>query len=118
MPEPEAVVTTRRDGAVVTFEGVIQDHDHGASVTALDYYAHPETERFRRETSVEVARETGLRVAAAYRVGAPSVGDVAPVASAAAPCRGVRGVRLLAIASRSGRRPGSASASTAARRNG
>jgi molybdopterin synthase catalytic subunit len=83
----EAFVTSRQDGAVVTFEGVIRDHDHGASVTALDYEAHPEAERFLRETCVEVATETGLRVAAAHRVGALAIGDVALVASIAAPHR-------------------------------
>jgi molybdopterin synthase catalytic subunit len=83
----EAFVTTRQDGAVVTFEGVIRDHDHGASVTALDYEAHPDAERFLRETCAEVARETGLRVAAAHRVGALTIGDVALVASVAAPHR-------------------------------
>ena len=42
----EAQVVTEHDGAVVVFEGVIRDHDHGASVTALDYQAHPDAERF------------------------------------------------------------------------
>jgi molybdopterin synthase catalytic subunit len=83
----EAFVQSRQDGALVTFEGVIRDHDHGEAVTALDYSAHPDAERFLRETCAEVARETGLRVAAAHRVGALTVGDVALVASVAAPHR-------------------------------
>jgi molybdopterin synthase catalytic subunit len=83
----EAFVRSRQDGALVTFEGVIRDHDHGETVTALDYEAHPDAERFLRETCAEVARETGLRVAAAHRVGALTVGDVALVASVAAPHR-------------------------------
>ena len=83
----EAFVLSRQDGALVTFEGVIRDHDHGDAVTALDYEAHPDAERFLHETCVEVARETGLRVAAAHRVGALAVGDVALVASVAAPHR-------------------------------
>ena len=83
----EAFVLSRQDGALVTFEGVIRDHDHGEAVTALDYSAHPEAERFLRETCLEVARETGLRVAAAHRVGALTIGDVALVASVAAPHR-------------------------------
>ena len=74
-----------QDGALVTFEGVIRDHDHGASVTRLDYQAHPDAERFLRETCAEVARETGLRVAAAHRVGTLAIGEVALVASVAAP---------------------------------
>ena len=83
----EAFVLSRQDGALVTFEGVIRDHDHGDAVTALDYEAHPDAERFLHETCVEVARETGLRIAAAHRVGALAVGDVALVASVAAPHR-------------------------------
>jgi molybdopterin synthase catalytic subunit len=83
----EGFVLSRQDGALVTFEGVIRDHDHGEAVTALDYSAHPDAERFLRETCAEVARETGLRVAAAHRVGALTVGDVALVASVAAPHR-------------------------------
>jgi len=83
----EAFVQSARDGELVTFEGVIRDHDHGASVTRLDYQAHPEAERFLRETCLEVARETGLRVAAAHRVGTLAIGDVALVASVAAPHR-------------------------------
>jgi molybdopterin synthase catalytic subunit len=83
----EAFVLSRQDGALVTFEGVIRDHDHGASVAALDYQAHPDAERFLRDTCAEVARETGLRIAAAHRVGSLTVGDVALVASVAAPHR-------------------------------
>ncbi|WP_353814704.1 molybdenum cofactor biosynthesis protein MoaE [Agromyces sp. SYSU T00266] len=83
----EAFVLSRRDGALVTFEGVIRDHDHGESVSALDYSAHPDAERFLRETCAEVARETGLSVAAAHRVGPLGIGDVALVASVAAPHR-------------------------------
>lgn len=83
----EAFVQSAQDGALVTFEGVIRDHDHGASVTLLEYQAHPDAERFLRETCAEVARETGLRVAAAHRVGSLTIGDVALVASVAAPHR-------------------------------
>jgi molybdopterin synthase catalytic subunit len=83
----EAFVQSAQDGALVTFEGVIRDHDHGASVSLLEYQAHPDAERFLRETCAEVARETGLRVAAAHRVGSLTIGDVALVASVAAPHR-------------------------------
>ncbi|GAA1523724.1 molybdopterin synthase catalytic subunit [Agromyces terreus] len=83
----EAFVRSPENGALVTFEGVIRDHDHGESVTALDYEAHPEAEQFLRETLVAVARETGLRIAAAHRIGALGIGDIALVASVAAPHR-------------------------------
>ena len=42
----EAFVSTPADGALVVFEGVVRDHDHGASVHALDYEAHPDAQRF------------------------------------------------------------------------
>jgi molybdopterin synthase catalytic subunit len=80
----EAFVLSDADGALVAFEGVIRDHDHGEPVTALDYSAHPDAERFLAEVCAEVAAETGLRVAAAHRVGSLAVGDVALVAAVAA----------------------------------
>jgi molybdopterin synthase catalytic subunit len=83
----ERFVTSPADGALVVFEGVVRDHDHGASVHALDYEAHPDAERFLAEVCAEVAEESGLRVAAIHRVGALTIGDVALVAAVAAPHR-------------------------------
>ena len=83
----EAFVTSTADGAVVTFEGVIRDHDHGSGVSALDYEAHPDAEAFLREVCTEIAAESGVRVAAAHRIGHLVVGDVALIASVAAPHR-------------------------------
>ncbi len=75
------------DGALVVFEGVIRDHDHGAAVTSLEYSAHPDAEQFLAELCSELAAETGLRVAATHRIGTLVVGDVALVAAVAAPHR-------------------------------
>ena len=83
----ETFVRTDADGALVVFEGVIRDHDHGAAVTSLEYSAHPDAERFLVELCAELASETGLRVAAAHRVGTLVVGDVALIAAVAAPHR-------------------------------
>ena len=80
----EAFVLTSADGAVVVFEGVVRDHDHGSSVHALDYEAHPDAQRFLADVCAEVAEASGLRVAAVHRVGALAVGDVALVAAVAA----------------------------------
>lgn len=80
----EALVLTRADGALVTFRGVVRDHDHGESVTSLQYQAHPDAQRFLEECCATVEAETGLSVAAAHRVGALAIGDVALVASVAA----------------------------------
>jgi molybdopterin synthase catalytic subunit len=83
----ETFVRTDGDGALVVFEGVIRDHDHGSAVSSLEYSAHPDAERFLSELCAEVAAETGLRVAAAHRIGTLVVGDVALVAAVAAPHR-------------------------------
>ena len=83
----ERQVLTDADGALVVFEGVIRDHDHGAGVLSLDYQAHPDAERFLADVCAEVAAAAGLRVAAAHRIGHLEVGDVALVAVVAAPHR-------------------------------
>lgn len=83
----ETFVLSSADGAVVVFEGVIRDHDHGASVTSLDYSAHPDAEAVLMRICSELADESGLRVAAAHRIGSLVVGDVALVAAVAAPHR-------------------------------
>ncbi|MFW8745877.1 molybdenum cofactor biosynthesis protein MoaE, partial [Mesorhizobium japonicum] len=83
----EALARTDADGALVTFEGVIRDHDHGDAVTSLDYRAHPDAERFLSEICARIAEETGLRIAAAHRIGHLTVGDIALVAVVAAPHR-------------------------------
>jgi molybdopterin synthase catalytic subunit len=79
----ESYVLSPQDGAMVTFEGVIRDHDHGSSVELLDYEAHPDAEAFLRAVCVEMAEETGLRIAAAHRIGRLGIGDVALIASVA-----------------------------------
>ena len=83
----EEFVQDSANGAVVTFSGVIRDSDDGRAVTGLDYEAHPEAQRFLEECCQIVATEMGLRVAAAHRTGALTVGDIALVASVAAPHR-------------------------------
>jgi molybdopterin synthase catalytic subunit len=76
-------------GGVALFVGLVRDHDHGDSVTALEYSAHPSA----LETMDRVCREVldrgeALRVAAVHRVGSLAVGDLAVVVAAAAPHRG------------------------------
>ncbi|BDI21849.1 molybdenum cofactor biosynthesis protein MoaE [Herbiconiux sp. L3-i23] len=85
--ELESAVTSRADGAVVTFRGVVRDADGGREVTALDYSAHPDAERILAECCAAVAAETGLTLAAAHRIGALAIGDVALVAVVASPHR-------------------------------
>ena len=52
-------------GAVVTFAGVVRNHDGGRDVAELEYSGHPSAERIIREVAEEVAaRVTGVRAAA------------------------------------------------------
>ncbi|WP_072807349.1 molybdenum cofactor biosynthesis protein MoaE [Rhodococcoides yunnanense] len=83
----EAAVAGVEHGAVVLFSGVVRNHDGGRSVTALEYRAHPDAERFLRHCCAEVASESGLPVAAVHRVGDLVVGDIALVAAVASPHR-------------------------------
>jgi len=83
----ETFVLSSADGALVTFEGVIRDHDHGAAVSSLEYSAHPDAETFLAKICHELTESSGLVVAAAHRVGALTVGDVALVVAVAAPHR-------------------------------
>ena len=83
----ETFVLDSTHGALVTFRGIVRNHDHGQAVTALDYSAHPDAQRFLEECCREVALSSGLRVAAAHRVGSLTIGDVALVAAVAAPHR-------------------------------
>jgi molybdopterin synthase catalytic subunit len=83
----EDFVMAAEHGALVTFRGIVRNHDHGLAVSALDYQAHPDARRFLEDCCRQVAAQTGLRVAAAHRVGSLVVGDTALVAAVAAPHR-------------------------------
>ncbi len=83
----DAAVAGPRFGAVVSFAGVVRNHDGGHAVSLLEYSAHPDAERFLRTCCAEVAERTGLPVAAVHRVGELHIGDLALVAAVAAPHR-------------------------------
>ena len=78
----EAAVADPRAGAVVSFEGVVRDHDHGRGVVSLDYEGHPTATAILREVAAEIAKDPEVyAVAVSHRVGALKVGDVAIVAA-------------------------------------
>ena len=93
MPEPIGSVTTapldktwletrirsRKNGAVVTFEGIVRDHDHGEDVGSLDYEAHPDAERILIDVCTRIAQTTDCDVVAAHRIGHLEIGDVGVV---------------------------------------
>jgi molybdopterin synthase catalytic subunit len=81
-------VTDPRCGAVVTFDGVVRDHDSGRGVERLEYSAHPSA----GEVIADVAREIAARypdalIAVAHRHGPLTIGDSALVCAVAAPHR-------------------------------
>lgn len=80
-----AAVSDARAGGVVSFVGVVRDHDEGRAVTALEYVAHPDALAALRAVAEAVAADLPvLAVAAVHRTGTLCVGDVAVVVAAAA----------------------------------
>jgi molybdopterin synthase catalytic subunit len=76
--ECSALVTSRASGAVVTFEGVVRDHDEGRGVEALHYEAHPTATDVIREVALTVAEaHPEVAIAVEHRYGDLVVGDVA-----------------------------------------
>lgn len=84
--EHAALVEQAAAGAVVTFAGVVRDHDGGRSVRGLDYSAHPTAEKVVAQVAADVAaRASGVRaVAVSHRVGRLAIGDVALACAVAA----------------------------------
>lgn len=94
-PEPVSVdectaaVENDHAGAVVTFAGVVRDHDEGKGVSWLRYSAHPTADAVLREVVAETARAyPGTHIAAAHRVGDLAVTDVALACAVASAHRG------------------------------
>jgi molybdopterin synthase catalytic subunit len=80
----ERAVADPRAGAVVSFAGVVRDHDHGRAVTLLEYEAHPSAEQVLREVAEEIAADPAVyAVAVSHRVGTLAIGDVALAAAVA-----------------------------------
>ena len=78
----EEAVSDRRAGAVVSFQGVVRDHDHGRGVTLLEYEGHPSAATVLREVAELIAADPDVyAVAVSHRVGTLRIGDVALVAS-------------------------------------
>ena len=65
-------------GAVVTFEGVVRDHDDGRGVRGITYSAHPMATDVMTQVVADVAAHPGLRaLGVVHRVGDLVVGDTA-----------------------------------------
>ncbi|WP_033295347.1 molybdenum cofactor biosynthesis protein MoaE [Amycolatopsis jejuensis] len=88
--EHARLVEDEAAGAVVTFSGVVRDHDGGKGVRDLTYEGHPTARDVLTEVVTDLsARWKGVRaVAVSHRVGALAIGDVALACAVAAEHRG------------------------------
>jgi molybdopterin synthase catalytic subunit len=78
----ERAVADPRGGAVVSFQGVVRDHDHGRTVTLLEYEGHPSAADVLREVAEEIAADPAVyAVAVSHRIGRLEIGDAALVAA-------------------------------------
>lgn len=84
--EHAALVADAAAGAVVTFSGVVRDHDGGRSVRELEYQGHPSAADIVAEVAADLAgRYPGVRaLAVSHRVGPLKIGDVALACAVAA----------------------------------
>ena len=82
LEQHERAVADQRAGAVVSFQGVVRDHDHGRPVTLLEYEGHPSAAAVLREVAEEIAADPDVyAVAVSHRVGELKIGDVALIAT-------------------------------------
>ncbi len=80
-----AAVDRASAGAVVTFSGVVRDHDHGRAVRRIEYVAHPLAADVLAEVVADVAARCQVdAVAAVHRIGGLGVGDCALAVAVAA----------------------------------
>ena len=65
-------------GAVVTFEGVVRNHDAERAVTGIGYSCHPTAGQVVKQIAQDVAQQGRVRaLGVVHRVGDLSVGEVA-----------------------------------------
>lgn len=84
-----AAVQDPAAGGVVSFTGLVRDHDGGRAVCELEYVAHPHALAALRAVAEAVAADLPVHgLAAVHRTGLLAVGDVAVVVAASAAHRG------------------------------
>ncbi|HMR49682.1 MAG TPA: molybdenum cofactor biosynthesis protein MoaE [Arachnia sp.] len=73
-----ASVSDDRAGAIVTFEGIVRNHDHGVAVTGIEYVGHPSAAEVLAGIVAGFAdREVVHAVAVQHRVGYLGIGGMA-----------------------------------------
>jgi len=84
--EHARLVTIPAAGAVVTFSGVVRDHDGGRGVRALEYSSHPSAAEVitRVAAQISAAHPEVLGLAVSHRIGPLAIGDSALACAVAA----------------------------------
>ncbi len=81
----EALVADASAGAVVSFGGIVRDHDGGRAVTMIEYVGHPSAQDVLARVAADVAARTDVEaLAVAHRLGPLQVGDAALVVAVSA----------------------------------
>ncbi|MET3173484.1 UNVERIFIED_ORG: molybdopterin synthase catalytic subunit [Arthrobacter sp. UYCu721] len=91
-----AAVESDTAGAVVSFSGVVRNHDGGKAVERLSYSAHPTAHQVMADVVARLAAEHAgegsttkpVRIWAAHRIGMLEIGDPALVCAVSAAHRG------------------------------
>jgi molybdopterin synthase catalytic subunit len=91
-----AAVESDTAGAVVSFSGVVRNHDGGKAVERLSYSAHPTAHQVMADVVARLAAEHAgegsatrpVRIWAAHRIGMLDIGDPALVCAVSAAHRG------------------------------
>jgi molybdenum cofactor synthesis domain-containing protein len=89
--EEHARLVARSDtGAVVSFSGVVRDHDGGRGVRALEYSSHPNASDVitRVAAQIAAAHPEVLGLAVSHRIGPLAIGDSALACAVSAAHRG------------------------------
>lgn len=88
--EHARLVSSATSGAVVSFAGVVRDHDGGRAVRALEYSGHPTSGDVIARVAAEVAAAHPAveALAVSHRLGPLAIGDAALACAVAAPHRG------------------------------
>lgn len=91
-----AAVESDTAGAVVSFSGVVRNHDGGKAVERLSYSAHPTAHQVMADVVARLVSEHSgdgsstqpVRIWAAHRIGMLQIGDPALVCAVSAAHRG------------------------------
>jgi molybdopterin synthase catalytic subunit len=92
-----AAVESDTAGAVVSFSGVVRNHDGGKAVERLSYSAHPTAHQVMADVVAQLVAEHAVgadsqappvKIWAAHRVGSLEIGDPALVCAVSAAHRG------------------------------